>query len=373
MHLGSCSSAPSVIDLAFSVYFEALSSLLQLCPQRPIDLAFRLQGSVKTRPLIRRFVHGALLLGVMSSPRASSVGGAARGAAILDFFHGGVDPLGRTHDEMLAYSLERMEECHDYVQWMWPLHEPSAFAVVFPVLTRPQVAELSASAEARGRMLAGLARFRLFYGLPASAPAGAEGACAAAGAAAGAAGAADAVPASASGGGGSSSEGGQAASAAAAASAAPLRSASSGSSGSSWGPRAANTAEDGPGVEPEGAALGAQAPAAAASGAQGMGEEAAAGQPLPAAAAAAAAVGGNDGLPPDFSPERASQWAYNGDHNLLRITRIIRSLRFFGLEGEAQAFYQDALVVARWARLSKTTQQYWRKAAEDAVWQSMRG
>ena len=85
---------------------------------------------------------------------------------VVKFFHGEKDPLGRTYDEMLDYSLDRMEECHDYVQWMWPLHEPSMFAVVYPVLTPAQASLLRNSPDARSRMKKALQRFRLFYGLP---------------------------------------------------------------------------------------------------------------------------------------------------------------------------------------------------------------
>jgi hypothetical protein len=81
----------------------------------------------------------------------------------------------------------------------------------------------------------------------------------------------------------------------------------------------------------------------------------------------------NEGLPPGFSPARASLWAANGDHNLLRVTRIIRSLRFLGLAAESAAFYRDVLVVAQWAGLSRTTLGFWRKASEEDVWKSMRG
>ena len=227
------------------------------------------------------------------------------------------------------------------VQWLWPLHEPSAFAVVFPVLTRQQVAELSASAEARGRMLASLARFRLFYGLPAEAEGGAAGAPAADAAAAPAA----AAEAAAGGGGagGSSSGGG------------------GGGGGGADSPRSPGGSSSSSRAQP--------AEPAAGEAAIGAAGEGAAPPPAPAAAAAPAA---NEGLPPGFSPARAALWASNGDHNLLRVTRIIRSLRFFGLQAQSDAFYRDVLAVARWAGLSRTTLGFWRKAHEEDVWASMR-
>ena len=155
---------------------------------------------------------------------------------VIAFLHGGLDPLGRRFDEMLAYSDDRMEECHDYVQWMWPLHEESHFASVFPVLTQDVADVLAKSEQARGRLLAGLARFRSFYGVH----------------------------------------------------------------------------EDG-----------------------------------------------------KVDDDKVQQWCHNGDHNLLRITRIIRSLRILGLEEPAQQFYKDMTAVGEANGLSETTLRYWKRAAEE--------
>ena len=57
----------------------------------------------------------ACLLGLLPSCSAMSSSRAPKVPqdSIIAFFHGGKDPLNRTHDEMLAYSLDRMEECHD--------------------------------------------------------------------------------------------------------------------------------------------------------------------------------------------------------------------------------------------------------------------
>ena len=146
-----------------------------------------------------------------------------------------------------------MEECHSFVQWLFPLHEESAFAVVYPILTPPHAAALAASEEARARMRAAEARFRVFLGLPA-----------------------------------------------------------------------------------------------------------AAGAP-PAAPPAAPVLN-----------ERTELWAHPGDHNLLRVTRIIRSLRFFGLDDLSAAFWRDVDAVAEAAGLGAVTRAFWRQAAEAPVFESMR-
>jgi hypothetical protein len=55
-------------------------------------------------------------------------------------------------------------------------------------------------------------------------------------------------------------------------------------------------------------------------------------------------------------------WEKEKDHNHLRITRIIRSLRILGLEIEAQAFYEYLKENA--VRTSKISHMYWKRAAE---------
>lgn len=54
------------------------------------------------------------------------------------------------------------------------------------------------------------------------------------------------------------------------------------------------------------------------------------------------------------------------DHNHLRITRIIRSLRVLGLEAEALAFYK-ALEETTPLHVSKRSREYWRRAAERSL------
>ena len=72
----------------------------------------------------------------------------------------------------------------------------------------------------------------------------------------------------------------------------------------------------------------------------------------------------------DFhDPFIATRWCQEGDHNLLRVTRIIRSLRLLGQGGLAQDFFQDAMDVA--GHLSATTRGFWKKAATADPWSSL--
>lgn len=60
-----------------------------------------------------------------------------------------------------------------------------------------------------------------------------------------------------------------------------------------------------------------------------------------------------------------ARWVTRMDHNHLRITRIIRSLRVLGLEEEAQAFHEAlAEVCKKYGRVGASSQMFWRRAIE---------
>ncbi|KAI9878499.1 MAG: hypothetical protein M1830_000731 [Pleopsidium flavum] len=67
---------------------------------------------------------------------------------------------------------------------------------------------------------------------------------------------------------------------------------------------------------------------------------------------------------PNFSTA-SKLWVRPVDHNHLRITRIIRSLRVLGLEGQAEAFFiaLEQLRQERKGRISSKSLMYWTRAA----------
>ena len=67
---------------------------------------------------------------------------------------------------------------------------------------------------------------------------------------------------------------------------------------------------------------------------------------------------------------RAVNWLTPGNHNHLRLTRIIRSLRILGLETEAQALWQALQTVFQTEEggnsISQRTYNFWIRAATEA-------
>jgi len=69
--------------------------------------------------------------------------------------------------------------------------------------------------------------------------------------------------------------------------------------------------------------------------------------------------------------ENVKKWCFEGNHNLLRITRIIRSLRLFGLEELAKDFYIVMNRIGVEEGLPKKTFEYWDAAMFEDKMSSM--
>jgi hypothetical protein len=58
-------------------------------------------------------------------------------STLLRFYRGdGPDSEGRRLDEILAWDDRLLEGVHDYIQWLFPLDEPSAFNSNAPLITQ---------------------------------------------------------------------------------------------------------------------------------------------------------------------------------------------------------------------------------------------
>lgn len=84
---------------------------------------------------------------------------------IIAFLSGeGRDPAGRSHAAILAFDDERLENTHDYIQWLFPLTTPSAAVPGSPVLTAATVAGARTNARVQHRLRLAARRMLAFLG-----------------------------------------------------------------------------------------------------------------------------------------------------------------------------------------------------------------
>ncbi len=75
------------------------------------------------------------------------------------------DDRGRQLTAIQAWDDGQLEAVHDYIQWLFPLPERSAFNPGAPLLSTTDIEAFQDSAELRGRLLVSLQRMIAFYGL----------------------------------------------------------------------------------------------------------------------------------------------------------------------------------------------------------------
>lgn len=88
----------------------------------------------------------------------------ASGEAVLAFLQGvGADARGRTLFDVLGFSDDSLERTHDYIQWLFPLTEPSQAVPDSPVLSDADVEAIRNSSMALVALSAGADRMMAFY------------------------------------------------------------------------------------------------------------------------------------------------------------------------------------------------------------------
>lgn len=78
------------------------------------------------------------------------------------------DTGGRSLESLWAWDNVRLEEGHDYIQWLFPLVEKSRFNPDAPVLTGVDIQIFNASENLKTRVLTSFKRMLQFYGLQCS-------------------------------------------------------------------------------------------------------------------------------------------------------------------------------------------------------------
>ena len=83
---------------------------------------------------------------------------------LLRFYAGtGTDSRGRTIEDIWRFSPDDLEDVHDYIQWLFPLAEPSAFNPDAPLLDDDTIARFRADATLRERLARSLDVMLAFY------------------------------------------------------------------------------------------------------------------------------------------------------------------------------------------------------------------
>lgn len=83
---------------------------------------------------------------------------------ITSFLSGtGTDHRGRKLRDILAFQDDALEATHDYIQWLFPIPEKSAFNAFAPVLTSRDIDELHRNPEALDNLRAAAERMLEFY------------------------------------------------------------------------------------------------------------------------------------------------------------------------------------------------------------------
>jgi hypothetical protein len=84
---------------------------------------------------------------------------------IVDFYSGkATDTSGRNLREIHTWDYHKLENVHDYIQWLFPLTEPSQYNPLAPVLDAEQIAKFHTDAELRAKLLSSFDIMLGFYG-----------------------------------------------------------------------------------------------------------------------------------------------------------------------------------------------------------------
>lgn len=94
-----------------------------------------------------------------------AVGRLMAGSKVVTFYRGdGRDHRGRLLSHIHQYSFEALEFHHDYIQWLFPLPEPSGANPSAPLLSEDDVAAFVADASLRRALLRSFELMLQFYG-----------------------------------------------------------------------------------------------------------------------------------------------------------------------------------------------------------------
>ena len=98
--------------------------------------------------------------------KVSTVDGPDGGRRIVAFYEGsGRDDRGRSLDDVLGFDDAALEYTHDFIQWLFPLPEPSRYNPHAPLLTAEDIAAFRADEQLRANLRKSFERIVTFLGL----------------------------------------------------------------------------------------------------------------------------------------------------------------------------------------------------------------
>jgi hypothetical protein len=87
-------------------------------------------------------------------------------ANLIAFYRGTAhDSESRSLHDLWAWDDDRLEDVHDFIQWLFPLPEPSQFNPDAPLLTRDDIAAFKDDAILQGNLRKSFQRILSFLGL----------------------------------------------------------------------------------------------------------------------------------------------------------------------------------------------------------------
>lgn len=85
---------------------------------------------------------------------------------LVDFYRGQApDSEGRRVDEIQSWSDEDLEIMHDFIQWLFPLPEPSQYNPEAPILTQTDISIFRSDVSIRANLRRSFERILTFLGL----------------------------------------------------------------------------------------------------------------------------------------------------------------------------------------------------------------
>jgi hypothetical protein len=85
---------------------------------------------------------------------------------LTEFYRGeGTDSEGRRLDDILAWRDSRLEAVHDFIQWLFPLPEPSGFNPDAPLLTAEDTAAFRSDPTLQANLRRSFERILSFLGM----------------------------------------------------------------------------------------------------------------------------------------------------------------------------------------------------------------